>query len=54
MVGDYDDKWQVLNGLMVVGPHIYITLSSQCLSTVLDSVHGMGHEAIEKTLHRLC
>jgi hypothetical protein len=48
------DKWTVVDDLVRVGGWIYIAPSSVYLHEVLAGAHNMGHEGIQKTLHRLC
>jgi hypothetical protein len=48
------DKWTVVDDLVTVGGQIYIVQSSVYLHEVLADTHNMGHEGVQKTLHRLC
>ena len=45
--------WKVVNGLILFKGRVYISPSSSILPTILESVHGVGHEGVHKTLHRL-
>jgi hypothetical protein len=47
-------KWQVINGLPMLEGKLFLPPASACLSTILETAHGMSHEGSEKTLHRLC
>jgi hypothetical protein len=39
--------------LITVGGKAYLSVDSPCLPGILAAVHGIGHEGVEKTLHRL-
>jgi hypothetical protein len=39
--------------MVIVDGHVYVLVSSPSAHTMLHSAHGVGHEGIAKTLHRL-
>jgi hypothetical protein len=43
-----------VDGLITVGGKAYVSTDSPCLPGILTTMHGMGHEGVEKTLHRPC
>jgi hypothetical protein len=52
-VGMRKDKWKLTDDIIIVAGRIYVLPSSSCLSAVLATVHGVTHEGVERTLHRL-
>jgi len=46
-------QWSVVDSLILFKGRIYISASSSLLPSILDAVHGVGHEGVHKTLHRL-
>jgi hypothetical protein len=44
-------QWHVVDGLIIVGGHVFILMDSQSLQPVLANAHGTDHEGIEKTVH---
>jgi hypothetical protein len=53
LTGDRSGKWTIANDLVLVAGQVYIPSASPLLQVTLASAHGMGHEGIEKSLHRL-
>jgi hypothetical protein len=51
--GGHGDKWQVVDGLITKADKVYVPADSPHLPAILSAVHDMGHEGVEKTLHRL-
>jgi hypothetical protein len=47
------DEWKLIDGIIAVVGRIYILSSSSCLPAVLAAAHGVTHEGVERTLHRL-
>lgn len=45
--------WSVVDGLIMFMGRVYIAASSASRSAILELAHGMGHEGVHKTLHRL-
>jgi hypothetical protein len=43
-----------VDGLVTVHDHSYVPPTSPSKPEVITSVHGIGHEGVQKTLHRLC
>jgi hypothetical protein len=54
LAGRKGDEWQFVDGLVTVRGKVYVAADSPSLPTILTAAHDMGHEGIEKTLHRLC
>jgi hypothetical protein len=52
--GELVAPWSVIDGLVLFQKRIYILLASSLLHTILEVVHAMGHEGVQKTLHRFC
>ena len=46
-------QWSVVDGLILFKGRIFVSPSSDLLLSILESVHGTGHEGVHKTLHRL-
>jgi len=46
-------QWSVVDGLILFKGRVFISGSSGLLSTILEAIHGIGHEGVHKTLHRL-
>jgi hypothetical protein len=42
----------VIDGLILFQKRIYIPPTSSLLHTILKAVHAMGHEGVQKMLHR--
>jgi hypothetical protein len=53
MAGGRGEQWQVVDGLITTRGKLYVPASSPSVPHILESVHGIGHEGTEKTLHRL-
>jgi hypothetical protein len=53
LAGRKGDEWQFVDGLVTVRGKVYVATDSPSLPAILTAAHGMGHEGIEKTLHRL-
>jgi hypothetical protein len=51
--GDHGDQWRVIDGLVTVASKVYVHPTSTSLSAVVSWAHELGHEGVEKTLHRL-
>jgi hypothetical protein len=51
--GQQRGPWSLVDGLVVFDGRIYVPASSPSLVAILTAAHGMGHEGIQKTLHRL-
>jgi hypothetical protein len=51
--GAQGPNWWVLDGLPIVDGQVYMPPTSSCFQAVLAATHDVGHEGIEKTLHRL-
>jgi hypothetical protein len=51
--GNRGDRWRVVDGLVTVAGRIHILAASLLVQVVVGTVHAMGHEGMEKTLHRL-
>jgi hypothetical protein len=45
--------WSVVDGLILFKGRVHIQASSSLHQLVLELVHGLGHERVHKTLHRL-
>jgi len=43
----------VVDGLILYNGRVYISSASTLGPTILELVHGAGHEGVHKTLHRL-
>jgi hypothetical protein len=50
--GELVASWSVIDGLIMFQKRIYIPPASYLLHTILKVVHAMGHEGVQKTLHR--
>ena len=48
-----EDGWSVVDKLLLKEGKIFVPASYNIVPTLLDLAHGMGHEGIQKTLHRL-
>jgi hypothetical protein len=53
LAGGRGEQWQLTDGLITVHGKIYVPALSSSISRILESVHDVGHEGAEKTLHRL-
>ncbi|WVZ93030.1 hypothetical protein U9M48_039053 [Paspalum notatum var. saurae] len=51
--GEKSAPWTVSDGLVLFGGRLFIPAFSPLLQEVLRMAHGMGHEGVQKTLHRL-
>ena len=51
--GAKPEQWSMKDGLILFRGRIFIAPSSGLLPTILESVHGAGHEGVHKSLHRL-
>jgi hypothetical protein len=47
-------NWRVLDGLLIINGQVYMPPTSSCFQAVLVVMQDIGHEGIERTLHRLC
>jgi hypothetical protein len=52
-VGRCGDKWKVVHNLLTDADRVYVPSSSAHIQTLLAATHNVGHEGMEKTLHRL-
>jgi hypothetical protein len=50
--GELVAPWSVIDGLILFQKRIYIPPTSSLLHTILKAVHAMGHEGVQKMLHR--
>jgi len=48
-----EGQWSIVDGLILFKVRIFVSPSSELLPSILDSVHGAGHEGVHKTVHRL-
>ncbi|WVZ83082.1 hypothetical protein U9M48_030262 [Paspalum notatum var. saurae] len=48
------EGWSWVDGLLLHQGRVFLPPSSLMIPLALDHVHGMGHEGIQKTLHRFC
>jgi hypothetical protein len=48
-----ENGWSVVDQLLLKDDKIFVPASYSIVSTLLELAHGMGHEGIQKTLHRL-
>ena len=46
-------QWSVVDGLILFKGRIFVSPSSDLLLSILESIHGAGHEGVHKTVHRL-
>jgi hypothetical protein len=53
VTGNHGDKWWVIDGLVTVANRIHIPVASPLVQVVVKTAHVVGHEGMEKTLHRL-
>jgi hypothetical protein len=51
--GAKPQQWSIVDGLILFKGRIFISPSSGLLPAILEVVHGVGHEGVHKTLHRL-
>jgi hypothetical protein len=51
--GTMGDAWQVVDDLVMVRGMVFVSPGSPALQDILPSAHILGHEGMEKTLHRL-
>lgn len=51
-VGTIETGWTLVDGLILYNRRIFLAESSLLWPDVLDNAHDMGHEGIQKTLHR--
>lgn len=52
--GTVGSDWNYVDGLITYKGRVYVTASSLALSSILAATHTLGHEGVQKTLHRLC
>jgi hypothetical protein len=45
--------WRVVDGLILHGARVFVPKQSVLLPTMLELAHSVGHEGVQKTLHRL-
>jgi hypothetical protein len=51
--GARGERWDVINGLFMHKGRIYVSPQSPSLPEILATAHGLGHEGMEETHHRL-
>jgi len=51
--GKGEDGWSVVDNLLLKEGKIFVPASYALVPSLLDLAHGMGHEGIQKALHRL-
>jgi hypothetical protein len=50
--GKQGPQWQVVDSWPTVNGKVFIPSASPCLTAALEAAHGVGHEGIQKTIHR--
>jgi hypothetical protein len=53
VAGARGTKWRLVDGLVLIDGHVFISPTSTSLPFILDNAHGAGHEGTQKTLHRV-
>jgi len=53
IAADRGAPWRVVDGLILHGTRVFVPAQSALLPTVLELAHSVGHEGVQKTLHRL-
>jgi len=48
-----EDGWTIVDHLLLKEGKVFVPSSYPAVSSLLEFAHGMGHEGIQKTLHRL-
>ena len=48
-----EDGWTIVDQLLLKDGKVFVPASYAAVSSLLEFAHGMGHEGIQKTLHRL-
>uniref|UniRef100_A0A0A9CM28 Integrase catalytic domain-containing protein n=1 Tax=Arundo donax TaxID=35708 RepID=A0A0A9CM28_ARUDO len=48
-----EEGWAVVDGLLTKDGKVFVPQSSGLIDAVLTLAHGLGHEGVQKTLHRL-
>ena len=51
--GTKSEAWSVVDGLILYNGRVYISSASALGPSILELIHGAGHEGVHKTLHRL-
>ncbi|WVZ76921.1 LOW QUALITY PROTEIN: hypothetical protein U9M48_024839 [Paspalum notatum var. saurae] len=51
--GERPSQWTVVDSIVLFSGCLFIPASSPLIQEVLRMAHGMGHESVQKTLHRL-
>lgn len=51
--GTVGSDWNYVDGLITYKGRVYVTASSPALPSILAAAHTLGHEGVQKTLHRL-
>ncbi|KAJ4788910.1 polyprotein [Rhynchospora pubera] len=51
--GNLAKEWSFCDGLFLRQHRIFVPASSSCLQPILTTAHGVGHEGVQKTLHRI-
>ena len=45
--------WSLIDGMVAYDSHLYVPSASPILSEIMTAVHEDGHEAVQRTVHRL-
>jgi hypothetical protein len=53
LAGTAEPHWNVVDELITFKGRVYVPTTSPTLPTILAAAHTVGHEGIQKTLHRL-
>ena len=53
IAADRGAPWRVVDGLILHGTRVFVPVQSALLPIVLELAHSVGHEGVQKTLHRL-
>jgi hypothetical protein len=53
IAGTRGDKWRMVDDLITMAGHVYISSTSSCKTKILASAHETGHEGVQKTLLHL-
>jgi hypothetical protein len=51
--GGRGDQWAIIDDLVTRGGRVFVATSSPSLATVLAHAHGVGHEGVQKMLHKI-
>lgn len=53
LLGQGEDGWSIVDGILVYKGHIFLSAYSLLWQQLIADAHNVGHEGIQKTLHRL-